>query len=125
LIKIHIEPIDLYKNVFYPNGNKKFLSGYLLFQKHCITCHAINEIGGEMGPELNYPKSVTSYWKEKDLIAYIVNPTAYRSKVKMPILGISIQQSKAIVEYLKYLSINKKMIKKNNKLATSNYKKLK
>jgi cytochrome c2 len=76
----------------------------------CITCHAINEIGGTMGPELNYPKSVTEYWKEKELVDYIVNPAAFRNKVKMPTLGITKQQSQEIVAYLKYMSENKKKI---------------
>ena len=60
-----------------------------------------------MGPELNYPKSVTEYWKEKELVEYIVNPKAFRNKVKMPALGLSKKQSQQIVDYLKYMSENK------------------
>ena len=65
-----------------------------------------------MGPELNYPKNVTEYWKETELVNYIVNPASFRHKVKMPTLGITKQQSQEIVDYLKYMSERKKVINK-------------
>jgi cytochrome c2 len=107
LIKIHLEPIDKSKMVLYPKDSSK-VAGYTLFQNQCITCHAINGIGGEMGPELNYPKSVTEYWVETELVNYIVNPASFRNKVKMPTLGITKQQSQEIVGYLKYMAKKKK-----------------
>jgi cytochrome c2 len=107
LIKIHLEPIDRSKMALYPKDPSK-VAGYTLFQNQCITCHAINGIGGEMGPELNYPKSVTEYWLENELVDYIVNPASFRNKVKMPTLGITKQQSQEIVDYLKYMAENKK-----------------
>jgi mono/diheme cytochrome c family protein len=107
LIKIHLEPIDKSKAALYPKDASK-VAGYNLFQNQCITCHAINGIGGEMGPELNYPKSVTEYWVETELVNYIVNPASFRNKVKMPALGITKQQSEEIVGYLKYMAKNKK-----------------
>jgi cytochrome c2 len=63
-----------------------------------------------MGPELNYPKSVTEYWIETELVNYIVNPASFRHKVKMPTLGITKQQSQEIVDYLEYMSDHKKKI---------------
>jgi cytochrome c2 len=93
-----------------PKNDAKAAKGYALFQKQCITCHTINGIGGEMGPELNYPKNVTEYWKENELVDYIVNPASFRHKVKMPTLGITKQQSQEIVDYLKYMSEHKKVI---------------
>lgn len=112
LIKIHLEPLNKSTKELFPTNNKKVESGYNLFQKHCITCHAINGIGGEMGPELNYPKSVTEYWKENELVDYIVNPAAFRNKVKMPTLGITKQESQEIVDYLKYMSEKKIEVRK-------------
>jgi cytochrome c2 len=108
LIKIHLEPIDKSKMALYPKDSSK-VAGYTLFQNQCITCHAINGIGGEMGPELNYPKSVTEYWVETELVNYIVNPASFRNKVKMPTLGITKQQSQEIVGYLKYMAQRKKI----------------
>lgn len=108
VIKFHF--VSKTKNIeaLQPKGDKKAMKGFAIFQKQCITCHAINGIGGEMGPELNYPKNVTEYWKENELIEYIVNPASFRHKVKMPTLGITKQQSQEIVDYLKYMSKNKK-----------------
>ena len=110
LVKIYLEPLNKSTLELYPLKNRKLESGYKLFKNHCLTCHAINGIGGTMGPELNYPKSVAEYWKEDELVKYIINPASFRNKVKMPTLGISKQQSQEIVDYLKYMSENKKKI---------------
>ena len=108
LVKIHLKPMDDSKIALFPSDDKSVEVGYHLFQKHCITCHSINTIGGKMGPELNYPKSVTEYWKEKELVDYIVNPASFRHNVKMPAVGISKTESQEIVDYLKYMSQHKK-----------------
>jgi cytochrome c2 len=110
LVKIDLEPLNKSTLELFPLKNRKLESGYTLFKNQCLTCHSINGIGGTMGPELNYPKSVTEYWKENELVDYIVNPASFRNKVKMPTLGITQQQSQQIVDYLKYMSENKKKI---------------
>ncbi|WP_310559299.1 c-type cytochrome [Flavobacterium sp.] len=110
LVKIYLEPLNKSTLELYPLKNRKLEAGYNLFKNQCLTCHSINAIGGTMGPELNYPKSVTEYWKEKELVDYIVNPASFRYKVTMPTLGITKQQSQEIVDYLKYMSENKKKI---------------
>ncbi|MDD5151623.1 MAG: c-type cytochrome [Flavobacterium sp.] len=110
LVKMYLEPLNKSIIELYPLKNRKLESGYVLFKNYCLTCHSINRIGGTMGPELNEPKSVTEYWKEKELVDYIVNPASFRNKVKMPTLGITKQQSQEIVDYLKYMSENKKKL---------------
>lgn len=110
LVKIYLEPLNKSTLELYPLKNRKLESGYTLFKNQCLTCHSINGIGGTMGPELNYPKSVTEYWKENELVDYVVNPSSFRTKVKMPTLGITKQQSQEIVDYLKYMSENKKKL---------------
>lgn len=112
VIKFRFESKNKNIEALQPKDDEKAMKGFVLFQKQCITCHAINGIGGEMGPELNYPKSVTEYWKETELVDYIVNPASFRHKVKMPTLGITKQQSQEIVDYLKYMSEHKMNIKK-------------
>jgi cytochrome c2 len=107
VIKFHFVSKNKNIEALQPKDDEKAMKGFLLFQKQCITCHAINGIGGEMGPELNYPKNVTEYWKETELVDYIVNPASFRHKVKMPTLGITKQQSQEIVDYLKYMSKKK------------------
>ena len=108
LVKIHFEPLHELDNELFPKNNKEVISGYQLYTKHCISCHAINSIGGQMGPELNYPKNVTEYWIENQLVDYIVNPASFRNKVKMPTLGISKTEAQDIVEYLKIMAQHKK-----------------
>ena len=110
VIKFRLESRNKNIEALQPKDDQKAMKGFALYQKQCITCHAINGIGGEMGPELNYPKSVTEYWKESQLVDYIVDPASFRHKVKMPSLGITKQQSQEIVDYLKYMSKNKKKI---------------
>jgi cytochrome c2 len=108
LTKIHLKPLNESRVELFPSDNENLISGYNLFQKHCITCHSLNSTGGKMGPELNFPKSVTEYWKEKELVDFIVNPAAFRNQVKMPNLGLSLQESQEIIDYLKYMAKRKK-----------------
>jgi len=110
LVRIYLEPLNKSTKDLFPTNNVALENGYSLFKNYCIACHSINNIGGTKGPELNFPKSVTEYWKEKELVNYIVNPASYRNEAKMPTLGISKIQSQEIVDYLKYMSENKKKI---------------
>jgi len=112
VIKFHLEPKNKNIVALQPKDDETAMKGFELFQKYCITCHAINGIGGEMGPELNYPKNVTEYWKENELVDYIVNPASFRNKVKMPTLGATKQESQEIVDYLKYMSGKKIEVRK-------------
>jgi cytochrome c2 len=113
LLRISLEPMNKSTIELFPLKNKKLETGYNLFKNQCLTCHSVNGIGGTMGPELNFPKSVTEYWKEEELVNYIINPASFRNKVKMPTLGLTKQQSQQIVDYLKYMSENKKNINEN------------
>ena len=108
LIKIHLVPIDEAKALQMPKEDSKAQAGFSLFQKNCLVCHAINKIGGSMGPELNYPKSVTEYWKIESLKAFIQNPADFRNGVKMPkIKDLTAKDIDAIVYYLTYMKDRK------------------
>ena len=106
LVKIHFAPLHENDAALKPKDESAMV-GYNLFKKNCQTCHAINKIGGKMGPELNFPKSVTEYWKTDDLKAFIQNPPSYRNDVKMPTLGIKPAEATEIVKYLEYMSNNR------------------
>jgi cytochrome c2 len=106
LVKIHFAPLHENDAALKPK-DESAIAGYELFKKRCQTCHAINKIGGKMGPELNYPKSITEYWKNDDLKAFIQNPASYRNDVKMPTLGIKPEEATEIVKYLSYMSEHK------------------
>lgn len=106
LVKIHFAPLNENDAMLVPK-DATAMTGYNLFKKHCQTCHAINKIGGKMGPELNFPKSVIEYWKIEDLKAFIQNPASYRNDVKMPTLGIKPTEVTEILKYLEYMSKHK------------------
>lgn len=106
LVKIHFAPLHENDAVLLPK-DESAMAGYKLYKSRCQTCHAINKIGGKMGPELNTPKSVTEYWKREHLVAYIQNPAAYRNDVKMPNLGIKANEAEEIVKYLEVMAKQK------------------
>ena len=106
LVKIHFAPLNEDEFALKPK-DKTAMAGYELYKNRCQTCHAINKIGGKMGPELNYPKSVTEYWKKDDLVAFILNPASYRNEIKMPKLEIKPNEAAEIVTYLSYMSEHK------------------
>ncbi|WP_337042932.1 c-type cytochrome [Emticicia sp. 17c] len=106
LVKIHLAPLHENDAALVPKSETA-KEGYELFKNRCQTCHSINKIGGKMGPELNFPKSVTEYWNIEDLKAFIQKPESYRNDVKMPNLGIKAKEADAIVRYLEYMSKNK------------------
>ncbi|MBA4851841.1 cytochrome c family protein [Emticicia sp. BO119] len=106
LVKIHLAPLHENDAALVPKIESA-KAGYELFKSRCQTCHSINKIGGKMGPELNFPKSVTEYWKTEDLKGFIQEPESYRNEVKMPNLGIKPNEAEEIVKYLEYMSKNK------------------
>jgi hypothetical protein len=57
LDKIHLVPTIGNVSLLISKDDPALKLG-LICSKNCISCHAINK--GSMGPELNYPKSVTS-----------------------------------------------------------------
>jgi cytochrome c2 len=58
--------------------------GFTVFKNHCLKCHSINLQGGDLGPELNIPRSITEYRDETFLRAFIRNPEEFRARSKMP-----------------------------------------
>ncbi len=85
----------------------KILEGFSIFKAKCIKCHAINQAGGMVGPELNYPKSVTEYWKVDQLKLFIKNPSDFRQNSKMPLLELKEGQIDLILDYLLFMAAQK------------------
>lgn len=67
-----------------PRASGAVLKGYEHFKTYCVACHSINGAGGRVGPELNYPASVTEYISPKWLKRWLLNPTSVRSRTPMP-----------------------------------------
>ena len=74
--------------------------GFQLFKEHCVKCHALNQQGGRVGPELNVPKNITEYRDEKFLRAWIRNPGEFRISVMPPSPELSDDDLTAVLAYL-------------------------
>ncbi len=110
LVRMKLVSVSEETRAIFPHDDDTMVEGYGLFRTNCSTCHALNAVGGVMGPELNYPKNVTEYWKSNDdLKAFIKNPTSYRRGCTMPaqsqLTDAAIDQ---ILKYLTYMKNHKK-----------------
>ena len=87
-----------------PQEDAGFDKGYKTFKLYCMKCHQINQVGGEMGPELNYPKSITEYMDKEDIWGFIKNPQSYRYNSKMPPMKpLSREEFEDIYKYLSHM----------------------
>lgn len=73
------------------------------FEKKCAVCHSVNGVGGKVGPELNQPQSVTSYWKEDALRQLLRDPKLVRENSKMPPMHLKGPEIEAILAYLRWM----------------------
>jgi cytochrome c2 len=80
-----IEFADRFPGLVPPKGaSASARRGFELFAKACVSCHALNGVGSKIGPELNSPVSVTTYFKEDWLKKWIASPSALRAGTSMP-----------------------------------------
>ena len=59
-------------------GDDPVYQGFSLFRERCLRCHAMNQQGGRIGPDLNAPQSITAYRSERMIKSYIRAPSQYR-----------------------------------------------
>lgn len=85
---ISIEPVDLAQHLAAlrppSSAPAQAHQGFVLFRRHCLACHSVNRRGGTVGPELNDPVSVTSYFEPEWLLRWIIDPRQLRYNAKMP-----------------------------------------
>lgn len=105
LVKISLVETAKEFAAIYPKDDDTVVKGFGLFQKNCMTCHSLNKVGGKMGPELNYPKNVTEYWRgDDDIKAFVKNPSSFRNDCKMPaVTHLSDKELDQILQYLHYM----------------------
>lgn len=114
-----VEKVDLVRfSDRFPNmsppatSSAKVLAGFDAFRAQCANCHSINGDGGLKGIDLNYPVSVTEYFKRKWLKQWILDPTKMRLKTAMPALNYGLKDrltlADNIVTYLETMARNKK-----------------
>lgn len=108
LIRIKVLPLQKeFKNV-YPYDNPEMVEAFHLFNQNCMKCHSINQVGGGMGPELNFPKNITEYWTEANIVAFAKNPQSFRISSKMPpVPNVSDAELAEIVRYLRFMARHK------------------
>ncbi|MFN8353264.1 MAG: cytochrome c [Spirosomataceae bacterium] len=111
LVRMRLAPVSDETKVLFPIDDDTMVKGYDLFRIHCKTCHSLNGVGGKMGPELNFPKSVTEYWKVPEIKQFVKNPASYRNEVRMPAQShLSEVEINEIVRYLEYMAKHKKKV---------------
>jgi len=52
--------------------------GFELFRTRCLLCHAMDQNGGKIGPDLNAPQSIAAYRSKHMIKEFIKNPSKYR-----------------------------------------------
>ena len=52
--------------------------GFEIYRNRCLRCHAIDQQGGKIGPDLNAPQSITAYRSEEMIKEFIRHPSKYR-----------------------------------------------
>jgi mono/diheme cytochrome c family protein len=79
--------------------------GWTIFRTHCISCHAMNGQGGNVGPDLNEPRGITRYHDKKHLKAYIRKASSFRH-TKMPDFDeLQPQELDDLMTYFDFMSV--------------------
>lgn len=101
LASLAIEPFERVFPLVVPRStDAKVQRGFQLFREQCVKCHAINQQGGRVGPELNVPKNVTEYRDEAFLRAWIRDPFSFRVSVMPGSPHLSEEDLSSLLAYL-------------------------
>lgn len=91
----------VFPRVVPPGDDAQVKQGFALFRAYCVKCHAVNQQGGTVGPELNVPMNITEYRDEAFLRAWISDPSRYRVSVMPPSPQLSDDDLTAVLAYLR------------------------
>lgn len=85
-------------------------AGFLTFKGRCLRCHAMNQQGGKIGPDLNAPQSITTYRSPAMLKAFIHKPSAFRYTQMPDHTDLSERDLDNLLEYLRHMDRQRKSI---------------
>lgn len=95
--------------------------GYQTYKKHCLSCHSLGKLGGDLSFDLVQRKTLDKKG-ERYVMKYILKPEAMNPKTKMlplPNYKNKIQLAQGVVDFLKFMHnpeniLEKKAIDKEN-----------
>lgn len=93
-----------------PKGAAKDSSaykGFEIFEDRCLRCHAMNQEGGTVGPDLNSPQSIVSYRSENMIKEFIKNPSKYRYTHMPDHPDLSENDMDNLISYFYYMNENR------------------
>jgi cytochrome c2 len=80
--------------------------GFVQFRTHCSRCHAVNGVGGTIGPDLNRPTNPVRVRERDWLVRWIDDPSAILPAARMPRLNPFLaEREKVIDQLLAYLEV--------------------
>lgn len=82
--------------------------GFKIFKGQCLRCHAMNQQGGRIGPDLNAPRGITDYRDKKTLLEFIRAPSAFRHSEMPDHAHLSDSDLEDLYEYLAHMSRTRK-----------------
>ncbi|PSW20872.1 cytochrome c [Photobacterium sanctipauli] len=77
-------------------------AGFALFKERCMKCHAIDQEGGKVGPDLNAPMNILTY-RQRDMVGeYIRQPSKFRYTQMPDHLDLKSSQIDSLLDYLQH-----------------------
>lgn len=101
---------DEWRHLKPPDGfaeNAAAEKGAKIFEDLCVRCHAINQEGGHVGPDLNVPQNILAYRPEAQVREYIKSPRTFRYSTMPDHTTLTEEDLDALIAYLRLMGEHK------------------